>query len=123
MNNSPIKKEFIDWCQFLHPDFNAYIFLQRHNRYSEEYFPLLEELMTELHQKISENNPNVNYSFKGRVKSLRSFLIKTFRTIAENIEEIFPSELPKDSEELAEVLKRRDSAIEKFFKFLINENP
>lgn len=123
MNNSPIEKEFIEWCKFLHEDFNSYIFLQRHSRYSEEYFPLFDEVLTGLHQKISKDKPDINFSFKGRVKSKRSFLIKTFRTIAENIEEIFPDELPEDSEKLKKVSEKREKAIQKFFKFLINENP
>lgn len=123
MNNSPIEKEFIGWCKSLHPDFNAYIFIQRHNRYLEEYFPLLDEIMTDLHQEISNKNPNINFYFRGRVKSKRSFLIKTFRTIAENLEEIFPQSLPDDPEKLKKVLEDRDYSIQKFFKFLIKENP
>lgn len=123
MNNSPIEKEFINWCNFLHPDIKSYIFLQRYNRYSEDYYPLLDENMTQLHQKISNEKPNINFSFKGRIKSKRSFLIKTFRTIAENIVKIFPNEFPNDPTELEDFLTERNASIEKFFKFLINENP
>ena len=106
MNNSPIENNFIKWCQYLHPDINAYIFIQRYSRYSEEYLPLLSEFMTQLHQKISNEKPNINFSFKCRVKSKRSFLIKTFKTLAENVDKLF-----SDNE-----------SIEKFFKFLKNNN-
>lgn len=114
MNNSFIEQEFINWCNQIHPDINPYIFIHRHTRYSEEYLPLIEENMTNIHSAIRAKKPNVNFSLKGRIKSKRSFLIKSFRTIAENIEAIF-SNSSDDAE--------KEQLIKKYFKFLINENP
>lgn len=123
MTNSLIEKEFIQWCQSLHPAFKAYTFIQRHSRYSIEYIPFFEKVLTKLHEKICQEKPNIDFYFRARTKSKRSFLIKTFVTIAENIVKLFPNELTEDSEELEKVIKERDKAIETFFKFLIKENP
>lgn len=119
MTNSSIEKEFIQWCQSLHTDFKAYTFIQRHSRYSTEYIPFFEKALTSLHEKICQEKPNIDFYFRARTKSKRSFLIKTFVTIAENIVKLFPDEIPKDPKEL----EKRDKAIETFFKFLIKENP
>ena len=122
MSNSKVENDFISWCNYIHPDINPYIFIQRHARYSEEYFPFLEELMTNLHHEISEKLPNINFSFKGRVKSKRSFLIKSFRTMAEGIERLFPNEYPTNPEEMEKFLNKREKNIEKYFKFLLKNN-
>ena len=61
-----IEQDFINWCAYIHPDINPYIFFRRHQRYSDEYLPLLEDLMVNLHQEISTRLPNVNFSFKSR---------------------------------------------------------
>lgn len=120
MNNEKgVKDKFIDWCSYIHPDVNPYIFIQRYNRYSDEYSLFLIDLMTELHHYISEKLPNIDFSFKGRIKSPRSFLIKTFRTMSENIENLFPDKYPTDPVELQELLEKRDKNITKHFKFLL----
>ena len=123
MNNSPIENEFIGWCHRVHPDINPYIFIQRYNRYYEEYLPLIDENMVQLHQHISSEKPNIECSFKGRIKSKRSFFIKTFKTIAENIVKIFPDELPENEDEKQKILLEQDSSIDKYFKFLASDNP
>ena len=64
MNNEKgVKDKFIDWCSYIHPDVNPYIFIQRYNRYSDEYSLFLIDLMTELHHYISEKLPNIDFSF------------------------------------------------------------
>ena len=118
-NNQSVEDKFIGWCHSIHPDINPYIFLQRYTRYSDEYFPFLEDLMTELHHEISTKLPNVNSSFKGRIKSKRSFLIKTFRTMSESIVKLFPDEYPKDESKMQTFLTDRENNINKYFKFLI----
>lgn len=123
MNNSPIENEFIGWCHYVHPDINPYIFIQRYNRYYEEYLPLIDENMVQLHHQLSLEKPNIECSFKGRIKSKRSFFIKTFKTMAENIAKIFPEELPENEEEKEKILKEQDDAIDKYFKFLASDEP
>ena len=123
MNNSPIENEFIGWCHHVHPDINPYIFIQRYNRYYEEYLPLIDENMVQLHHQLSLEKPNIECSFKGRIKSKRSFFIKTFKTMAENIAKIFPEELPENEEEKEKILKEQDDAIDKYFKFLASDEP
>ena len=47
-----VEKDFIQWCQYIHPDVNPYIFFRRHTRYNDEYTPLLKKLMFNLHEEI-----------------------------------------------------------------------
>lgn len=114
MNSSKVKEKFINWCSQLHPDVNPYVFIHRYTRYSEEYLPLIMDDMTSMHQFIHDNKPNVNVSFKGRIKSERSFYIKSFVTMAKNIKSIFDNE-----NEVSE----RNKMFEKYFKFLLTDNP
>lgn len=114
MNNSKVKQDFINWCQQLHPDINPYLFIHRYTRYSEEYLPLIMDDMTSMHRYIREKEPNVNISLKGRIKSERSFYIKSFVTMAKNIRSIFDKE-----NEISE----REKMFEKYFKFLLTDNP
>ena len=114
MNNSKVEQDFINWCQQLHPDINPYIFFNRYDRYSEENFPLIQEVYKSMHYFVHEKKPNVNFSFSGRVKPKRSCLIKNYTKIAENIEKIFNSEL--DS-------AKREKNFEKYFRFLLRDNP
>lgn len=114
MKNSIIEQDFMNWCYSIHPDINPYLFIRRHTRYSEEYLPLLEKNMTKMYHYISEKNPNVNFSLKGRIKSKRSYLIKSYIQLCQNIEKTFSSEQDE---------KEREKSFEKFFKFLLNENP
>ncbi len=118
-----VEKDFIGWCNYIHPDINPYIFFQRHARYSDEYFPLLEKQMCNLHIELSKKLPNINFSFKGRIKSKRSFLIKSFRTMSDSIEKLFPSQYPTDKEQLKAFEEERSKNIEKYFKFYLKETP
>lgn len=118
-----IEKDFITWCNYIHPDINPYIFFRRHTRYFDEYSPFLEELMVNLHQELCNKLPNINFSFKGRIKSKRSFLIKSFRTLAESIEKLFPDQYPADQSELKILQEKRSKNIEKYFKFLLKDTP
>ena len=43
MRSPKVETDFIEWCRYIHPDINPYLFFQRHARYSDEYFPLFEE--------------------------------------------------------------------------------
>ena len=123
MRSPKVETDFIEWCRYIHPDINPYLFFQRHARYSDEYFPLFEDLMTSLYQELSEKLPNINFSFKGRIKSKRSFLIKSFRTMAESIEKLFPNDYPVDELARKELQETRSKNIEKYFKFLLNDRP
>ena len=123
MEISKVNNDFISWCQYIHPDINPYIFFRRHQRYSDEYLPLLEDLMVNLHQEISTRLPNINFSFKSRIKSKRSFLIKSFRTMSESIEKLFPDQYPTDENELKAFQEKRSKDIKKFFKFLLKDKP
>lgn len=114
MENSIVEQDFINWCHSIHPDINPYIFIHRHRRYFDEYLPLIENDSTQIHQYLHSKKPNINFSLKGRVKSKRSFLIKSFICIAENIENIF-SQATSNEE--------REKLFNKYFKFLLNENP
>lgn len=122
MNNLLIEQDFISWCNQIHPNINPYIFIQRHNRYFEEYLPIIDENMTKLHQSIHDKKPNINFSFKGRIKSKRSFLIKTFRTIAKNINTIFSDISLLEDDKKAKAIETKDSTIDKYFKFLLQED-
>ena len=119
MRSPKVETDFIEWCRYIHPDINPYLFFQRHARYSDEYFPLFEDLMTSLYQELSEKLPNINFSFKGRIKSKRSFLIKSFRTMAESIEKLFPNDYPVDELAQKELQETRSKNIEKYFKFFV----
>lgn len=121
MTNLKVENDFIEWCKSIHPDINPYIFINRHARYSGEYFSLLKASMKKLHKALSRKVPNIHFSFKGRVKSKRSFLIKSFRTMAENIEKLFPDSYPTDEASLELLNKERADAIEYYFKFLLND--
>ena len=123
MINSKVENDFIEWCQYIHPDINPYIFFRRHMRYSDEYAPVLEDLMINLHRELCTRLPNINFSFKGRIKSKRSFLIKSYRTMAESIEKLFPNQYPTDKNELKAFQEKRSQHIEKYFKFLLKETP
>lgn len=123
MKNPKVENDFIQWCQYIHPDINPYIFFRRHTRYSDEYAPFLEELMVNLHEELCRRLPNVNFSFKGRIKSKRSFLIKSFRTMAESIEKLFPDQYPTDEAEMKALQEERSKNIEKYFKFLLKDRP
>ena len=123
MEKSKIENDFISWCQYIHPDINPYLFFRRHMRYSDEYAPFLEELMVNLHEELSTRCPNINFSFKGRIKSKRSFLIKTFRTMAENIEKLFPDQYPTNESEQKELQEERSKNIDYYLKFLVNAKP
>lgn len=118
-----VEKDFIQWCQYIHPDVNPYIFFRRHTRYNDEYTPLLKKLMVNLHEELCDRLPNINFSFKGRIKSKRSFLIKSFRTMAESIEKLFPDQYPTDENELKLLQEQRSKNIEKYFKFLLKNKP
>ena len=61
-----------------------------------------------LHEELSTRCPNINFSFRGRIKSKRSFLIKTFRTMAENIEKLFPEQIPTDDTEQKKIQEQRN---------------
>lgn len=113
MNSSKVKENFINWCSSLHPEVNPYIFIHRYTRYAEEYLPLIMNDMTSMHQYIHDKKPNVYICFKGRIKSERSFYIKSFVTIAKNIKAIFDKE-----NEISE----RNKMFEKYFKFLLTDN-
>ena len=123
MRNPKVENDFIQWCQYIHPDINPYIFFRRHIRYSDEYAPLLEDLMVKLHKELCRRLPNVNFSFKGRIKSKRSFLIKSFRTMAESINKLFPDQYPTDENEMKALQEQRSKNIEKYFKFLLKDRP
>ena len=123
MRNSKVESDFIEWCQYIHPDINPYIFFRRYTRYNDEYAPFLEELMINLHKELSNRLPNINFSFKGRIKSKRSFLIKTFRTMSESIEKLFPDEYPTDENEMKALQEKRSKNIAKYFKFLLHDKP
>ena len=123
MKNPKVENDFIQWCQYIHPDINPYIFFRRHTRYSDEYAPFLEELMVNLHEELCRRLPNVNFSFKGRIKSKRSFLIKSFRTMAESIEKLFPDQYPTDENEMKALQEKRSKSIEKYFKFFLKDRP
>lgn len=123
MEKSKVESDFIGWCEYIHPDINPYIFFRRHLRYSAEYFPFLDKLMVNLHQELSNRLPNVNFSFKGRIKSKRSFLIKTFRTMAESIEKLFPDQYPTDESEQKELQEQRIRDIDYYLKFLVKDKP
>lgn len=123
MKNPKIENDFIQWCQYIHPDINPYLFFQRHARYSDEYEPLLEDLMINLHEELCNRLPNINFSFKGRIKSKRSFLIKSFRTMAESIEKLFPDQYPSNEDEMKMLQEKRSKNIEKYFKFLLKDKP
>ena len=123
MRNPKVENDFIQWCQFIHPDINPYIFFRRHTRYSDEYAPLLEKLMVNLHEELCRRLPNINFSFKGRIKSKRSFLIKSFRTMAGSIEKLFPDQYPTDENEMKALQEERSKNIEKYFKFLLKDRP
>ena len=123
MGKSKIENDFINWCQYIHPDINPYLFFRRHMRYSDEYAPVLEELMVNLHEELSTRCPNINFSFRGRIKSKRSFLIKTFRTMAENIEKLFPEQIPTDDTEQKKIQEQRNKNIAYYLKFLVNAKP
>lgn len=114
MSSSKVKEKFISWCLQLHPDINPYLFIHRYTRYAEEYLPLIMDDMTSMHQFIHDKKPNVSISFKGRIKSERSFYIKSFVTMAKNIKAIFDNE-----NEVSE----RNKMFEKYFKFLLKDNP
>ena len=108
MENSIVEQDFINWCHSIHPDINPYIFIHRHRRYFDEYLPLIENDSTQIHQYLHSKKPNINFSLKGRVKSKRSFLIKSFICIAENIENIF-SQATSNEE--------REKLFNKYFNF------
>lgn len=114
MNNSVIEQDFINWCNQIHPDINPYIFIHRHIRYSEEYLPLIEETSTEMYNYVKQKKPNANFSLKGRIKSKRSFLIKSFVTMAKNIEAIFNNKYEPSE---------REKMFSTYFKFLSTDNP
>ena len=118
-----IEQDFINWCAYIHPDINPYLFFRRHTRYYDEYAPFLEDLMVHLHEELCERLPNINFSFKGRIKSKRSFLIKSYRTMAESIEKLFPDQYPTDENEIKALQEQRSKNIEKYFKFFLKETP
>ena len=113
MSNSKVKQNFINWCSQLHPDVNPYLFIHRYTRYSEEYLPLIMDDMTSMHQFIHDNKTNINMSLKGRIKSERSFYIKSFVTMAKNIKAIFDNEVEASE---------RNKMFEKYFKFLLTDD-
>lgn len=123
MRNPKVENDFIEWCRYIHPDINPYLFFRRHTRYSDEYLPFLESLMKNLHKELSTKLPNINFSFKGRIKSKRSFLIKSYRMMAESIEKLFPDQYPTDEDERKALQEQRSKNIEKYFKFLLKETP
>ena len=47
-----IEQDFINWCAYIHPDINPYLFFRRHTRYYDEYAPFLEDLMVHLHEEL-----------------------------------------------------------------------
>ena len=114
MSSSTVEQNFIKWCNSLSPDINPYIFIHRYNRYYEEYLPLLKDIFTELHQYVHNQKPNSHSSLKGRIKSKRSFFIKTFIHIADNIKNIFDNTIDID---------KRNKTFDKYFKFLLKSNP
>ena len=112
-NISFVEQNFIDWCHEISPDISPYIFIDRYNRYTKRYPPLIREVLRNIYSEIHENEPNISFSLKGRYKAKRSFFIKTFITMSQNIETIFsPSTDEKD----------RNLAIEKYFSFLKKKN-
>lgn len=114
MNNSIIEQNFINWCYELNPYINPYIFIRQYRSYSEELLPLIESDSTAMHNAIHTKKPNINFSFKGRIKAKRSTLIKNFVNIAENIESIFSNEIDPS---------KREKAFARYFKFLLKDDP
>ena len=115
MENSYVENEFINWCKTFGKDYYELIsgiFIDEYSRYANEYSPLIEQDITNLYSNLHKQYANINYSLRGRFKSKRSFLIKTYCKLAENIEKIFSTEFKNDEKNLS-----------RFFSFIAIENP
>lgn len=108
-NISFVEKNFIDWCNEINSNINPYIFIERYDRYTKKYPPLIREVLKNIYKEIQEKEPNISFFLKGRYKAKRSFLTKTFITLAQNIETVFSPSTDAES---------RNIAIEKYFSFL-----
>lgn len=112
MIGSYVEKEFIKWCEEFgfQSEKIGRIFIDEHSRYLIEYYPNIERFITGLYKQLRKEHPNISFSLKGRFKSKRSFLIKSFCKLAENITQLFDP-----------ASQYRESDFEKFFSFLIAE--
>lgn len=114
MVNSFVEKEFINWCKLFGDQYYEHIsalFIDEYPRYASEYSNYIEKNMTDLYSFIHNNCPNINFSLRGRFKSKRSFLIKSFCKLAENIEKVFSGNYSYD-----------EKYLNRFFSFISNEN-
>ena len=108
-----IDKLFIERCGKISTLIDPYIFINIYNNYQTDHLENIKNSLEDLTSKLHEDNPNIHFYIRGRIKSKASYYNKTFLKIVENIDRLFSNKLTNE---------QREALINKYFIYLIGNN-
>ncbi len=108
-----IDKLFIERCKKISPKIDPSIFINIYNNYQTDHLKNIKNSLKDLTSKLHEDNPNIHFYIRGRIKSKASYYNKTFLKIVENIDRLFSNKLTNE---------QREALINKYFFYLKGNN-